>query len=132
MEKEHHRLPVQVCGSVRKSRSTVSSLRQWLQVRLGRVSHTAVGMNRRCMSVEELHARVREQQCEQERQKAIEAEARRVVERTPVKDGVQETHAHQVHSPPGLSVRKDGSPIKVRVFRCFHCIVLITRGSVST
>ncbi len=110
----------------------MSSLRQWLQVRLGRVSHTAVGMNRRCMSVEELDARVREQQCEQERQKAIEAEARRVVERTPVKDGVQETHAHQVHSPPGLSVRKDGSPIKVRVFRCFHCIVLITRGSVST
>jgi hypothetical protein len=74
--------------------------------------------NRRGSSVEELHARVREQLHEQERQKAVEAEARRVLERVQEKNGVQEAIAHQIHSSPGLSVRKDSSPIKVRVFRC--------------
>jgi len=35
-----------------------------------------------------------------------------VLERVPEKNGVQEASAHQIHSPPGLSVRKDSSPIK--------------------
>jgi hypothetical protein len=65
------------------------------------------------MNVEELHAHVREQQREQERQKAIEAEARHAEEHVPEK-GVQEAPTQQVHQPPGLSVRKDSSPIKVR------------------
>ena len=70
--------------------------------------------NRRGLSVEELRARVQEQRREQERQKAVEAEERRLRERVPEKNGVQ-APAHQIHSPPGLSVRKDSSPIKVRV-----------------
>ena len=65
--------------------------------------------------MEELHAQIREQQREQERQKAVEAEARRVLERVPEENGVQEASAHQTHSPPGLSARKDSSPIKVCV-----------------
>jgi hypothetical protein len=78
------------------------------------MSHSAVGQNRRGVSVEELRAHVREQQREQERQKAIEAEARCAVERTlEEKDDVQEASTHRVHRPPGLLVRKDSSPIKV-------------------
>ena len=78
-------------------------------------SHFVVGKNRRGISVEELQAHVREQQREQERQKAIEAEARHAVERAPEeKHGAQEPSTRQVHRPPGLSVRKDSSPIKVR------------------
>jgi hypothetical protein len=99
---------------------------------LGRVSDTVIRKNRRGSSVEELHARVREQQREQERQKAVEAEARRVLERVPEKNGVQEASAHQIHGPPGLSVRKDSSPIKVRVLQCSQCTVLIARGPVLT
>lgn len=78
------------------------------------ISHFAIGQNRRGISVEELQAHVREQQREQERQKAIEAEARHAVERVPEKHGAQEPSTRQVHRPPGLSVRKDSSPIKVR------------------
>lgn len=80
---------------------------------LGHVSDTAIRKkNRRGSSVEELHTRVREQQREQERQKAIEAEARLVLKRVPEKNGAPTS---QIHSPPGVSVRKDSSPIKVRV-----------------
>lgn len=73
-----------------------------------------LGPNRRGMSLEELQARIREQQREQARQKAIEAEARHAVERASEKHGTQEPSTHQVHRPPGVSVRKDSSPIKVR------------------
>jgi hypothetical protein len=79
------------------------------------VSHSVAGPNRRGISVEELKAHVQELQREQERQKAIEAKARHAVERAPEKDGTQEPSARQVHRPPGLSVRKDSSPIKVRL-----------------
>ena len=111
MAEEHHRLPGQVRGSVRKSCSTVSHRQQRLQILLGRVFDTVIRKIRRGSSVEQLHARVRWQQREQRRQKAVEAEARRVIERVP---GVQAS-AHQIHSPPGLSARKDSSPVKVRV-----------------
>ena len=99
---------------------------------LGRVPDIVIQKNRHGSSFEELHSRIREQQREQERQKAVEAEARRVVERVPEKNGVQEASAHHTHSPPVLSVRKDGSPIKVRVLRCSQCTVLIAPGPVLT
>jgi hypothetical protein len=118
MAEEHRRLPGQVRRSVRKSCSTVSHRQQRLQMLLGRVPDTVIRKKRHGSSVEELHSRVREQQREQERQKAIEAEARRLLERVPEKNGIQEASVHQAHSPPGLSVRKDSSPIKVRVVRC--------------
>ncbi len=92
---------------------------------LRRVPYPIFGTNRRGISVEELHARLQEQQREKERKKAFEAEAHRAVERTPVKDSVREPPAHQLHSPPGLSVRKDSSPIKVHDFRCLHSVGLI-------
>lgn len=114
MAEEHHRLPGQVRGSVRKSCSTVSHRPQRLQILLGRVFDTATPKNRRGSSVEQLHARVREQQREKERQRAVEAEARRVLERAPEKNGVP-AETRQIHNPPGLSVRKDSTPIKVRI-----------------
>ena len=87
------------------------------------VSHS--GWTRRGITAEELHAQVREQQREQERQKAIEAEARPVVEQVSEKGG-QEAPTQEVRRPPGLSVRKDSSPIKVRpCLRAFYCILLM-------
>ena len=130
MAEEHHRLPGQVRRSVRKSCSAVSRRQQRLQMLLGRVPDIVIQKNRRGSSVEELHSRVQEQQREQERQKAVEAEARRVQERVPEKNGVQEASAHRTHGPAGLSVRKDSSPIKVRVLRCSQCTVLIAPGPV--
>jgi ATP synthase mitochondrial F1 complex assembly factor 1 len=62
--------------------------------------------------VEELRAYVRGQQREQERQKAVEAEARSV-ERAQKEQGVQQASASRAHHPLGSSVRKDSSPIKV-------------------
>jgi hypothetical protein len=119
MAEERHQLLRQVRGPARKSCPTVSCPQQWLQLMLrwDVVSHSVVGQNRRGISVEELQAHVQEQQREQERQKAIEAEARRAVERperVPEEKGGVQAPAQQVHRPPGLSVRKDGSPIKVR------------------
>lgn len=116
MAEEYRRLPGQVRGTVRKSCSTVSHRQHRLQALSGRVPDNMIRKkNRYGSSVDELHAKVRERQREQERQKAVEAEARRVRERVPEKNGVQEASAHQIPNPPGLSVRKDSSPIKVRV-----------------
>jgi hypothetical protein len=64
--------------------------------------------------VEELRAYIREQTREQERQKAMEAEARSA-ERAQKEQGVQRASTPQAHHPVGSSVRKDSSPIKVRV-----------------
>jgi ATP synthase mitochondrial F1 complex assembly factor 1 len=64
--------------------------------------------------VEELRAYIRGQQREQERQKAIEAEARSV-ERAQKEQGIQQPSTARAHHPLGSPVRKDSSPIKVRV-----------------
>ncbi|KAH9983286.1 ATP11 protein-domain-containing protein [Russula compacta] len=64
-------------------------------------------------SVEELRAHVRERQREQERRKAVEAEARSA-ERL-LKEKQQDVHrasTPRVQRPLGSSVRKDSSPIK--------------------
>lgn len=68
--------------------------------------------------MEELRAYIRGQQREQDRQKAIEAEARSV-ERAQKEQGVQQASASRAHHPLGSSVRKDSSPIKVRMMLPF-------------
>jgi hypothetical protein len=71
--------------------------------------------NRRGITVEELRARVREQEREQVRQKAVEAEARaaeRLGALKPQQDE-QPASAFQAPRPPGSSIRKDSSPVKV-------------------
>ena len=64
--------------------------------------------------MEELRAYIRGQQREQERQKAIDAEARSA-ERAQKEQGVQHAPTPRAHHPLASSVRKDSSPIKVRV-----------------
>jgi (p)ppGpp synthase/HD superfamily hydrolase len=66
--------------------------------------------------VEELRTHIREQQREQEREKAIKAETRSA-ERVLKEQDVQQTSTSQTHHPLGSSVRKDSSPIKVQSFR---------------
>jgi ATP synthase F1 complex assembly factor 1 len=72
--------------------------------------------------VEELRTHVREQRREQERQKAIEAEARSA-ERTLKEQDVQQASTSHVHRPLGSSVRKDSSPVKVRSFGSLSCVL---------
>ena len=74
--------------------------------------HCPVGQNRRGTSVDELRVHIRNQQREQERQKAIEAEARSAEHKLKEQD-VQHASSSQAHRPLGSSIRKDSSPIKV-------------------
>lgn len=111
MAEDCHRLPGQVCGETGKCGSTVSFVSVpgdslFLEEVLGR--------NRQGTTVEELHAHVREQQRKQERQKAVEAEATRSAERALKEQDIQRASTPRVQRPPGSSVRKDSSPIKVR------------------
>lgn len=81
--------------------------------------------------MEELRTHVREQRREQERQKAIEAEARSV-ERTLKEQDVQQASTSHVHRPLGSSVRKDSSPVKVRSFGCLSCVLGALTGIVDS
>jgi len=64
-------------------------------------------------SVEELRARLREQECEQARQRALQAEAQaRAAEQPPKQD--QHVQPGSTARPHHASVRKDSSPVKVR------------------
>ena len=65
--------------------------------------------------MDELRIHTREQQREQERQKAIEAEARSAEHKLKEQD-VQHASSSQARRPLGSSVRKDSSPIKVSYF----------------
>ena len=65
--------------------------------------------------MDELRVYIREQQREQERQKAIEAEARSAGQKLKEQD-VQHAPSSQAHPPLGSSIRKDSSPIKVSCF----------------
>lgn len=67
--------------------------------------------------MDELRVHIREQQREQERQKAIEAEAR-PAEHKLKEQNIQHASSSQEQPPLGSFIRKDSSPIKVSYFRC--------------
>ncbi|KAI0292248.1 ATP11 protein-domain-containing protein [Multifurca ochricompacta] len=75
------------------------------------LSYTSVGSTRQGTSVEDLQARVREQERERQRQSALEAAAR-PEERVVKLEAAQPTSGSKVSRSPGSFVRRDSSPIK--------------------